>query len=454
MELKDIRSGIKDLIEDALQDFMALVVEDKWQEKLYAMAKSAVTNNDRRAKFKDVYIVLDKIDDKTKFTTKHMDTSLIVEVTYYDDLGNKNKRNKKDKFVEINPKTQIAIYNLSQARNDLSHKTRHESPQKLYENGLVALRFLNDFIETVDCFELSIDEHKRNTFKKKYEKPTEKLRELLEDTHTKIKQDEKIKKDIQHILDSSDRDQAWSKISGPYYSNWNPPMGEEEFNTFITEAAKTGIVQAYSSAADYYYFKAKDYDMAEMYLSYLYQNRKNKQYNKDSMLQLANIYLNKLSEHAGDDKAIVEMLIADGHNIEKTDDGKKYVFVYKNDINDDSVKESFSQVRSSMDDVLRILNEAKASSKGMNSKINDEKTTDSSNLKQSRKSGLTVGGVSGSKKMRLGRVQTKKSNPDSTTKQSKKTSQTAEELPDSKKMRLGRVHKKKPNSSSSEQNDS
>ena len=107
-----------------------------------------------------------------------------------------------------------------------------------------------------------------------------------------------------------------------------------------------------------------------------------------------------------------------------------------------------------MDEVLRILNEANVSSKDTKSRTDDENTTDSSNFKQSRKSGLTVGGVSGSKKMRLGRVHTKKSNPDSTTEQSK-TIQTVEELSDSKKMRLGRVHKKKPNSSSSsEQKDS
>ena len=447
MELKDIRSGIKDLIEDALQDFMALVVEDKWQEKLYAMAKSAVTNNNRRSKYKDVYIVLDKMDDKTKFTTEHMDTSLIVEVTYYDDLGNKNRRNKKDKFVEINPKTQIAIYNLSQARNDLSHKTRHESPQKLYENGLVALCFLNDFIETVDCFELSIDEHKRNAFKKKYEEPTEKLRELLEDTHTKIKRNEKIQKDIQLILDSSNRDQAWSKISDPYYRNWKPPMGEEEYITFITEAAKAGIVQAYSSAADYYYSIANDYDMAEIYLSYLYQNRKNIRYKKESMLQLANIYLNELSEQTGDDKAIVEMLIADGYNVEKNNDENKYVFVHNRDINDNSAKETISQDRSSTDEVLRILSEIKTRSKDTKSRTDDEKTTDSSNFKQSIKSRLSVGGVSGSKKMNLGKVSPKKSNPDSTTEQSKKSGISEREVLGSKKMRLGKKHPKKPGSS-------
>lgn len=443
METKEICDEIKDLIQIALQDFLDLIVKDKWQDKLYLKAKNAVNNNIRRTKYKNVYITLDKMDDKSKFKTKDMDTTLIVEVTYYDDLGNKDQKNKTDRFVKITPKTQIAIYNLSQARNSLSHKSGNESSKKLYKNGLVALQHLSDFIEIVDCYELSIDELKRNTFKKKFEKPIEKLNDLLEVAHTQIKLTEKIQNDIQHISESSNPDQAWLTISDPYYRNWKPPMGEEEYITFITEAAKAGIVQAYPSAADYY-FTVKDYDMAEKYLSYLYQNRKNKRYNKDSMLLLANIYLNKLSEHTGEDKAIVEMLLADGYIIKKSDDGKSYHFVYKIDKNVASVEEAFSHANTSMHEAIRILNEGKSNSKDSELRKDNKKTIDSSSYKQYRKSDLTVGEVSGSKKMRLGRVHKKKPSPNSTTEQQPDT-QTTEKLSESKIMRLGRVHKKKPN---------
>ena len=203
MELKEINSEIKELIQNALQVFLNLVVKDKWQERLYEKAKNAVINNKRRAKYKKVYNILDSMDDKSQFTTKDMDTSLIVEVTYYDDLGNKVKKHKKDKFVEIAPNTQIAIYNLSKSRNDISHITGNESLQELYVNGLVALHNLNDFLETVDCYELSIDKDERNAFKKECQEQIRKLSKLLEEAHTKIIQNDNIQESINRKLDSN-----------------------------------------------------------------------------------------------------------------------------------------------------------------------------------------------------------------------------------------------------------
>ena len=414
MELKEIRSEIKDLIQEALQDFLDLVVEDKWQEQLYSIAKNAVVNKELRATYRKAYNKLDSMDDRSKFSTKDMDTSLIVAVTYYYDLYSKDK---KDRFVKINPKTGTAIYNLSDARNDYGHLSGNESQRELYQCGLVSLHLLKDFIEIVDCYELSIDESKRNTFKKQYLKSIDKWTDILEEAHTRMKQKEKIHKDIQLILNSNDLNHAWATISEPYYRNWKPPMGEEEYITFITEAAKAGIVQAYASAAGYYYSIAKDYDMAEKYLEYLYRNRKDKQYDDPYLLYLANIYLNKLSTNSGDDKAIIEMLIADGHNIKKSDDGKKYFFVHKENINDAPIKESFAKARAPMDEAKRILKEGGASSIKTESEKGQKQKTLLSHSSQSRKSGLTVGSVSGSKKMRLGRVHKKKTDSSSASEQ-------------------------------------
>ena len=146
MELKEIRSEIKDLIQEALQIFLELIVEDKWQEKLYAIAKNAVVNNDMRSTYKNVYNKLDNMDDRSIFSTKDMDTSLIVAVTYYYGIHHK------DKFVNINAKTGTAIYVLSDARNDYGHLTGNESQRELYEGGVVSLHNLKDFLETVDCY--------------------------------------------------------------------------------------------------------------------------------------------------------------------------------------------------------------------------------------------------------------------------------------------------------------
>lgn len=434
MEIKYIVSEIDELICKALQDYLSLVVNNNWQEKLFSIAEDAVINNHFKSKYIAVYNTLVDMDDISKFATSDMDVTLIVSVVYY-----------RHDFVNIKDETREALYHLSQDRNQSGHSTKNETPDELFERGISALRNLEVFIRSVDNNEDSIPKNERSKYRNQYMNSIKRLRESLREERDYISQKRIILKDIQRILESNDPPREWLKVSKPYFED-KLLTNKEDFYAFITEAAKAGIVQAYPIAGDYYYHIVHDYDLAEKYLSYLYINRKDKQYDNPYMLLLANIYLNKLSEHSGDDKSIVNMLIAEGHSIKLAKDGKSYVFCQKAS-DKDSLVDPISKYITGMGEVVKILNENRIESIQSKSENNNKKNTYASSSETPKKSGLTVGGTSGSKKMRLGRVPPKKSNPDSTTEQSKKSGISEREVLGSKKMRLGKKHPRKPSSS-------
>lgn len=370
MKIKYIIDDIDDLISKALQDYLYLLVkDDNWQEDLYLIAKDAVDNNSFKSKYIDVYNELDMMEDKSQYKTADMDISLIVSILYY-----------RDDFRKISDKTKVALFVLSKDRNKEGHSNRNESSEELYERGLVSLRDLKDFVLSVKNNEFSIKLVERNEYRNNYIKLIDDKRSALYEAYSLIQKDKivekSIKKDIQRILDSNDRSQAWIAVSEQYFQNWARNKDAGEFIHFITAAADAGIEQAYSKVAEYYFFTVKDYDLAEKYLSFMYMNKGEQRYDAKSMMKLAYIYLHKLSKKHGDGYAVIKSLIDDGYNIQKTSDGTKYVLISNKD----------GKINYSIDIPLDNLPKKKASELSCHS----------------------AGNLSGTKKTRLGRVHKKK----------------------------------------------
>ena len=249
-----------------------------------------------------------------------------------------------------------------------------------------------------------------------------------------LEQKLEIDNDIKLILNSKEPLRTWCDLSKKYTDYITLYKNHNKYYVFICEAAKEGIIPSYPLAAEYYYKIVNDYDMAEKYLSHLFLHEKEKRYDDPYMIWLANIYLNKLSQKTGDIDSIIKRLNEDGFIVEKSENGKEYKIVGKGTKIKESEKESLSQKTDT------LIEEE-----------NCHKTKSPSSLRQSPKSGLIVGGVSDTKKMRLGRVH-KKRTDSSSTEQQKKSGLTVGGVSGSTKMRLGRVHKKKTDSSSTEQN--
>ena len=408
---------INTLICKACQDFLSLIIKQNWQEKLFNTAKSEISKKsagkkNNAEKYEEAYEKMKDLNAVTDYSISDMDVTIINAIVKYGVVS--------DIVPRVERGTKNALSTIAKDKNKTSHSGKNEDSITLYRRAFNFLEHLRLFVQTVEKFErTNITDEDRTSYRKKYIPQIDNLLETLDEERIEsIQQKKKREKDIKLILESAVPNHTWLEVLETYMSEWRLHKDDTQYVAFVTEAAAAGIAQAYFSAVDYYYLIAKDYDMAEKYLSYLYQTKKYKENNRQYMLWLANIYLNNWSKQTGDDEAIINTLISEGYSIEKTTDGKEYILCIE---------------------TKRKNSTAKSTPKSVNSTANNTTV---------RKNDLTVGAISDYKKMRLGRVHSKNPDSSSTKEQSPKNSPTIGEVSGSKQMRLGRVHKKKTASSS------
>lgn len=416
MNIKYRMEDINTLICKACQDFLSLIIRPDWQEKLFNTAKSEIAKKaagkkNNAEKFIEAYEIMKDLNVVTDYSVTNMDVTIINAIV----------NNGVDSGIVplVERSTKNALSTLVKDKNTASHSGKNEDSITLYRRGFIFLEHLRIFVQTVEKYEcVNIKEGDRTSYRKRYIPEIENLLKTLDEERIElIQQKSKREKDIKLVLESETPNRTWVEVLETYMLDWRLHKDDTEYVAFVTEAAAAGIVQAYVSAVDYYYLIAKDYDMAEKYLSYLYQTKKYKENNRQYMLWLANIYLNNWSKQTGDDEAIINTLISEGYSIEKSADGKEYILCIE------------TKQKSST---------AKSTQKSVNSTTNNTV----------RKKDLTVGTISDSKKIRLGRVHSKNPDSSSTKEPSKKASPAIGKVSASKQMRLGRVHKKKTASSS------
>ena len=371
MDIRNRMATIKKLRTNACQDFLSLVLVHNWKDVL-----ETVIENETKKQYANTYIPTRRImreKGKDEYSVYDMDITIINAIIVH---------HNKELLNSIQQDTINAFLKIKDDKNDMSHANDNEDDSELYSQSFKFLRNIKEFIRTVDEKEInSIDNTNRQAFLQKYSKEIKELektidKERFETNHTYYK----IEKDIKTILESDNKQMVWNLLFESYSKGLLLEGGEKEYCAFIVEAAKAGIIQAYEYAADYYIQIEKDYDMAEKYLYYLYENKVNERYNVQLMMTLADIYLHNLSKHKGDGHAVINSLIDDGYNIQKTPKGTQYILV--------------SKVDGRTCHIIDIPQE----------KESPKETIGSKHTK------ISVGNVSGTKKMRLGRVHKKKTN--------------------------------------------
>lgn len=300
------------------QDFLGMVIKPGWQEKLYAIAMDAVEHNH----YADNYIAAyEKMRDLgiSNYQVTDMDVSFITQVVKF--CGS---------VVSVQKPTKEALVKLKDDRNLTNHSDENEGDEELYLRGLLALCDLRNFVRVVDKFEISIPDSERLIYRRKYLPAIDELQELLDDERIQLVQSRKEReRDIQRVLESEEPDRIWSDVKNIYTTKLLSVNKDlDAYWSFILQAAESGVIQAYSEAAHYYYDKC-EYDRAEYYLNSLHLSKEKMNYTVIDMMVLASIYFNHMPEKNGDGVKIIEDLISDGHNIVKSEDGTRYDLISK-----------------------------------------------------------------------------------------------------------------------------
>lgn len=175
MEMFYTLAEIDKLMCKACQEYLSLVLKDNWQEKLYSICKDAIDNNDHPDKYGPVLDKLDEMDDILHFDTSDMDIPLIVSVVFY-----------RDDFISSYYKTRIALFVLSEDRNEISHSSKNETSYELYTRGLVFLRNIKRFVCYVAKYENSISKKDRDNYKNRYMRSIKKWNNELKEEHNRL----------------------------------------------------------------------------------------------------------------------------------------------------------------------------------------------------------------------------------------------------------------------------
>ena len=321
MEIRNRLENVEKLCCNACQDFVRLVLKPNWQKKLYLKAKEAVEHNHEYSEnYVSAYEKMRQIGEMN-YKVEYMDISLLSAVIIYckDIATTKNKTREAMKLVRID-------------RNLKAHSNTNEDDEELYQRGIVTLANLRHFVETIDQCEIEIDDLQRKRYVNKYIPQIKTLQSIMDEERIRTVQSVKNRKKlIKKILDSDNQEQAWCDFVPKYFEYETLDNNDINlFMEFVIEAANAGVVPAFALAAEYYYEK-EDYDKAEKLLYFLYMDKDNRQCNPKGMMILADIYFRKLGTRKEDGYKVVKMLIADGINIKKSKDGKKYEWVSRSD---------------------------------------------------------------------------------------------------------------------------
>lgn len=312
----DIRNRMADVVKlrcNACQDFLKLIIKSGWQQDLYNKAFDEVNNNGR---YKDKYIATyEKMRDIgiNNYGIEDMDVTFISEVLHgCPHIALADKRVKD------------AMKRLTEDRNLTNHSSENEPAEELYLRGLLSLCNLRNFVRTVDKFETSLDDCIRLSYRSKYIKLIDDLKEILDDERIELVcKTKEIKKDIQKILSSPDPLKTWVEISKIYMDKyWILEKDYDRYNEFMVRASDAGIAQAHSGAANYFLIIEKDYEEAEKRLLMMYNAQEHLGvYEMKEIIDLINTYLLRGNTITDGMNKIVDAIVGQGYNIQRTNEG-------------------------------------------------------------------------------------------------------------------------------------
>lgn len=321
MNARNRMADVKKLRTNACQELLSLIIVDGWQEKLYQIALKAKNNKDHA----DSYAAaLSKMDDYgvSKYSISDMDVTIIATCLLY----------KQDMItITLHPGTRSAFYKIKDDKNLNSHSGDNEDQEELYLQELYFLNDLAEFVRNFDDYERSkIGKDDSLTIRQKYLSKIDEFKATLDNERIElIHRQKKRAEDIQRIKESKDQRQIWFEYFELYVCEMRNKKDSTEFEAFVYEAAEAGITYAYPSAVDNYVIRG-DYDKAEQYLRYLYENRQEHNTTPEHLMLLADIYIHGKCKKTGDGYAILQSLIDEGYNIALSEDKTKYQLYSKN----------------------------------------------------------------------------------------------------------------------------
>jgi hypothetical protein len=319
MDIGHLIWDIKKLRSHACQEFLEMILIDKWQTSFYAIIDSyKKTGMSYSHKYDTAYITMRSMGIP-QYSTKNMDVTLIKNiVSHIDSLYKPIKKETKDSFIRI-----------TDDRNLTCHLNDNEGQEELCIQAQLYLRDFEDFVKSVDAEIGTIEDAKRQRYLQTYLPEISKFKIQVEKCRFEITRPKlEREKDIQYILESKDKIKTWQMIHDKYLQEYRVSGNDEKYMAFLTEAADANLINA-AYLLGMHYFDVSNYDEAEHYLSCLYANRKDR-VDPIAMMRLAEIYLNNLSSKPGDGLAILKTLIDKGFNIIKSDNGMHYTLKFKN----------------------------------------------------------------------------------------------------------------------------
>lgn len=324
MDIKHRMVDVDTLRSRVCQDYLSLVISDNWRDTLKKYMDNERTLS-REHKVNHYYcykeqhrIMLDK--GISNYRIEDMDVAFIHIVVSYCSV-----------VAQCSDETLNCLSRIKNDRNTfMAHKTDNESVEILYRRALYSLMNIQDFVRSVDDNELQIDEKKRSQYRETYIKKTTDLRDLIMDERTNEFQiDNTMARDIRIILNSENPENKWCYYINKYGDeSFVEQRSDDMYVKFVLLAAESGVTQSYNAAATQYRLN-KDYSNEEYCLLRLYERNADSNDSDNmpfamSMMRLAEIYFNGLSEHSGDGHSIIKNLQEKGYPIVLSSDGKRY----------------------------------------------------------------------------------------------------------------------------------
>lgn len=250
MHVRNRLADVKKLRTNICQDFLKLIIKPNWKKILYEKAKYIVENRKKGAdKYNEFYNKMRNIGYEN-ISIDDMDITIIFEIIM----------SCKDIREYIDKRTISCFKTIKGNKNIDSHSNDNENEKDLYLRGLLDLLNLEDFVKTVDKFETHIDENKRLKFRKNNICKIEKLKDILDEERIVLIQNEKqMINDINRILNSEDKLEAWIHIYDFYFKKaYKIEHDVNILDKFLLMASDMNVSLAHKYAADLYIIKMKD----------------------------------------------------------------------------------------------------------------------------------------------------------------------------------------------------
>ncbi len=415
-----IQADIYDLITKLLQAYFELEIATQsflypgslpWRQRLEKRLEHHKTIGDYPKAMSNAKNDIDSKGGIANYQISDMDITIIFTFHCFP----ANKKTDYSLYFKCPDKLMKYMEELNDIRNDgYAHVTTNETTDEVYDWAISSLKTAEDFVKKFNA--IYIEDKRINTKEKDraaslcadYTERIDKLRERIRAEYKKDLDEQsinkEIEKDIKQLKDHPDNLKLKIAIVEKYSFKSSNDPNFTKYIHFTCKAADSGLNWALPEAGNISLFISKNYNKAEEYYSMLFTIEKpfSKEFKHLSeYIDLASIYLNGKS---------IKHSVSDGQKmIDKFRDEYPDFIISKSTDSDGFERYAYSK-KVQLNSDRKPASISKSSSSKMMSRKTKLNTIVERETEGNNRPRLTVGSVSGSKKMRLGRDRTKKTN--------------------------------------------